>query len=181
MSPLWKKDKLYLLNWAVYNKCIDILVTSLTGIDIDLIIGIARGGLVPAVSLSHRLNVPDLLMLGVRRNLSDDSYPPRGEPSIVTVDETQVSGRELVLIDDIVGDGATMRLAVSEVQRHNPKKIITASLVLNVEATFQPDFYILSVDDWVVFPWEDNPARPETRMEWLTIQGSEDAENRSDF
>ena len=66
----------------------------------DLIVGIARGGLLPALHLSHALDVPLECMHWSTRDSGLTSYSG-------IVDEEIQSGKTVVFVDDINDSGKT--------------------------------------------------------------------------
>jgi uncharacterized protein len=70
------------------------------GVKYDLIIGVVRGGLIPATHLSHLLEVPLRPLVWSRtENIRDSS-----NPHIVTA---LASNKKVLVVDDIVDDGTT--------------------------------------------------------------------------
>ena len=107
----------------------------------DVIVGIARGGLIPAVRLSHLLDLPlEVLNLSFRdgfvtnRVLNLDRY------------------HHILFVDDINDSGKTFKIATQNVVSK------TATLIERDTSDFKCDFVGLSTDDpqWIVFPWEGN-------------------------
>jgi xanthine phosphoribosyltransferase len=112
------------------------------------IMGITRGGLIPAVIISNMLNIRKVYSLGLK------SYEQerQGEIEIYQVPEMS-SIEKVLLIDDISDSGTTLKLT-SEMM--SGKEVVTASLFLKHKTTFTPNVYGTVVPDdlWVVFPWE---------------------------
>jgi hypoxanthine phosphoribosyltransferase len=144
----------------------------------DYILGIARGGLVPAVYLSHRLDVP---MLSVRISLRDHSHTD----DLEVVANKLRKGKKILMIDDICDSGDTLRLIqdllldsvdvgeptpawaeqMFDYTPPAPSYAIThlksAVLIQNLgQDIFTPDYIGRNInkaeeDRWVVFPWEE--------------------------
>src|SRR3989338_5561122 len=108
----FEKDCAAIANWA-------------SGRHIKTIYGIPRGGLVPAVKLSHILDIPLVL------NRDDIS-------------------RDTLIIDDIIDEGNTIdRLIKMAGEPHH-----VASIFYNKSAKHAPHFYLREPKCWVLFPWE---------------------------
>jgi hypoxanthine phosphoribosyltransferase len=95
----------------------DILAILVRNIQADgtpqIIVGVELGGLIPAVMLSHQLGAPTVLALPIRSTTTDFVYASKLPPVAVPQDHfQQVMGRDIVVIDDIVGSGATLRAVV---------------------------------------------------------------------
>lgn len=115
----------------------------------DFVVGIVRGGLVPAVCISHRLNVPLLTIQWSTRDFSEREIP-------FGIKVKHESGhKKLLLVDDIVDNGTTM----SEIKKILPTARI-ASLIYNTnQKLVVPEYYGRKIDrsidkDWVNFWWE---------------------------
>jgi uncharacterized protein len=155
MSPLWKRQNRYLLDWSTFDQSVGYLKGVLEGRELTSIVGIARGGLVPAVALSHHLKISNVSVIAIVRNKSDELYSDRRPPFVAAEVKVNVAGQDVLIVDDIVGDGQTMLLARDQITECKPRSITTAALALNCGSTFRPDFFVFEVDDWVTFPWED--------------------------
>jgi hypoxanthine phosphoribosyltransferase len=112
------------------------------------IIGLSRGGLIPAVIISNMLNIRKVYSLGLK------SYEEerQGEVEIYQVPEISTMDR-ILLIDDISDSGTSFKLTKDMLI---DKEVITASLFLKHKTAFKPNVYgkIVPDDLWVVFPWE---------------------------
>ena len=112
----------------------------------DLIVGITRGGLIPAVYLSHRLDVP-LVCYDPKPKLHLDISDFNVYPKILVVDEIIDSGstiKELLDIFQGIGYNCEFR---------------TACLVVNTAQDFKPDYLTYVIDRknetaFIKFPWE---------------------------
>lgn len=120
----------------------------------DLIVGIARGGLLPALHLSHALDVPMECMHWSTRDSGMQTYSG-------IVDEELQSGKTVVFVDDINDSGLTMTQINEEYSTTPPSDIQPrdmrfVSLVEKVGSTFTTDACALCISDerWIVFPWE---------------------------
>ena len=77
----------------------------------EIIVGIQRGGLIPSVILSHYLNVRYFLSFNINRTVNDDVNAEKTTPALgrnIPFDE--ITHRDILLVDDIVGTGATINV-----------------------------------------------------------------------
>jgi hypoxanthine phosphoribosyltransferase len=122
----------------------------------DLIVGILRGGSVPAVYLSHELDCPvRIIEWSTRDSNKRDTY------SLDQVAAMAESGTKVLIIDDIVDSGTTMQEIKSRLFDtknnilyvalwYNPSQITTIHYWCNAIDR--------SIDDrWVYMPWEKLP------------------------
>lgn len=127
----------------------------------DLIVGIVRGGGVPAVYMSHRLKVPVQM---IHWNTRDDTE--WGNEHNCWVPEEIQGGLKVLIVDDIVDGGDTIKELLSDWQTAvggmgelNKDNIRVAAMWYNTAQDVTVDFYHKTIDRnedqrWVVFPWE---------------------------
>lgn len=120
----------------------------------DLIIGVARGGLVPAVYLSHATGVPMLSC-----DMSHQAAPP-WELLVQLAQRTQ-SGERFLFVDDINDSGRTIGLLRHRLAAEGavPAAVRFATLLDNEVSAERVDYRARTIDrrtvkDWFVFPWE---------------------------
>lgn len=112
----------------------------------DVVVGIARGGLVPAVILSHKFNVPlRTINVSLRDFESLESYNFSNEFD------------NILFIDDIADSGATFQQIAEPYKLNNTyDNVRSAALFVRHTNTFEIDYYGKHIEDdaWLVFPWE---------------------------
>jgi len=74
------KSKIY-LSWDIIETLVDMLVMNIKKSEIDSIMGLPRGGLIPAVMLSHKLDLP-LVFEPTEKTLIVDDICDSGETFI---------------------------------------------------------------------------------------------------
>jgi hypothetical protein len=115
-----------------------------------VIVGVAKGGLVPAVILANLLKYP-------MRCVEYSSKTGKGDNKDHFNYVPSMLGGRLLIIDDICDSGKTFEELV-QILRPN-REIKTAALYTKQSSQFQPDFYAHKMIGqqevpWVVFPWE---------------------------
>ncbi|MFE2944893.1 phosphoribosyltransferase [Streptomyces sp. NPDC059255] len=163
-APVWRRDRLLTISWDAMGRMLGALARDITasGYAPTVVAGIARGGLPPAIALSNLLAVADFRILAIPRNTSNSRYSERGEAVLdYVVPDRDMRGARVLLVDDIMGDGGTMALAVDTVRRLGAEEVRTAVVVRNLGAASSADFTAVEVDDWTVFPWETPPGPGE--------------------
>jgi hypoxanthine phosphoribosyltransferase len=128
----------------------------------DIIVGIVRGGSVPAVYLSHRLKVPVQMVHWNTR----DSSKWGNESNCWIPEQIMDDGLKVLLVDDIVDGGDTIRELLADWQTsvagmgNLPVDNIQIScMIYNTAQSIQPHFFHQTIDRnedqrWVIFPWE---------------------------
>lgn len=66
-----------------------------------------------------------------------------------------ISGKKVLIVDDITDTGETLHLAVDYVMRLNPAEVRTAVLQHKICSSFIPDFYGQKIIRWrwIIYPW----------------------------
>lgn len=116
------------------------------GVPPSLIVGVERGGLIPAVHLSHLLDIPmDTLLWQTR----DGAFKEKDKTSMSAV---IAAGGNILVVDDINDTGTTF----SEIQECYDR-ITTAALTERASSKYRCDYVGMPIHqdvDWVIFPWE---------------------------
>lgn len=120
----------------------------------DVIMGISRGGLVPGVILSHKMNLP---MVPLRWSTRDFLYSD--EDTINDISDEIADGKTVLIIDDICDTGHTFRLLADffdNLPGVNKDKIIWAALHKRHNSEFDLDVFAEEVqgESWIVYPYE---------------------------
>jgi len=118
----------------------------------DLIIGLARGGWVLARVLCDLLGVKDLLSLKVEH--WGITGTPDGKAKLKYPFQIDLTGKRILVVDDITDTGESMMLAVEHVRTMNPSDVRTATLRHINGSKFTPDYFGDEITwRWVIFPW----------------------------
>jgi uncharacterized protein len=118
----------------------------------DIIVGISRGGLVPARILTDLLETPQLAFIQVE--FYTDIQQTLQKPILKQTLTTQVSFKKALIVDDIADTGESLKLAKTHLQQQSASQVKTATLYQKPQSTITPDFYEKQTTSWVVFPWE---------------------------
>jgi hypoxanthine phosphoribosyltransferase len=120
-----------------------------------LLVGIGRGGLAPAVFLSHRMNLP---LVSIDHSARIAQF---GEELVAVLARRTREGDRLLFVEDINDSGRTIgeiRAALAAEEAIGAR-IRFAVLLDNVRSTQRVDYRFRAIDravqkDWFVFPWE---------------------------
>ncbi|UXD21916.1 phosphoribosyl transferase [Ignicoccus pacificus DSM 13166] len=122
----------------------------------DVIIAIARGGLVPARLLVDYMNVIDMLSIKVEHWIETGSHQEEAVIKYETKD-VDLSGKKVLIVDDICDTGKSLVVARDFVKKYwNPDEIRLATLqYIEPVAQIKPDYYVDLVKDWTwyMYPW----------------------------
>lgn len=112
----------------------------------DGVVGVLRGGVVPARFLVARLAIEDMYAVNVRK---------RGEERIVTtVIDEYLSGRRLLLVEDVLESGRSLLAAKKYFEMQKGAIVATAALYFTAASEITPDFSLGQVDEVPHFPWD---------------------------
>jgi hypoxanthine phosphoribosyltransferase len=121
----------------------------------DFLVGIGRGGLVPAAYLSHRLGVA---MLSVDISSGEPAF---ADELLEKLAGKIGSGERLLIVDDINDSGTTIASlrAALEAQGADETHLRVAVLIDNVSSRARAEYWSRRIDRredkrWFVFPWE---------------------------
>lgn len=123
----------------------------------DYIVGVVRGGCVPAVYLSHRLKVPVQM---VHWSTRDEGV--EGNESNYWIPEDLQAGKKILLVEDIIDTGLSIKTLLADWQSSvfnslPLENIRICSLIFNENNIEQvkADYYgRLHAGHFAVFPWE---------------------------
>ncbi len=158
---VFEHKRVWMLERQTYDCVVALLLESIRELwEVEVVIGIARGGREPARQIAGQLQVP-YYEVKARYNSSDELYSATDASITVDFSALPDDGRRLkaVLVDDICGTGTTM-ITVRDhlVNMRHYHDVYTVALCRNAGSAFTPDLYVWQTDDWVVFPWETQPT-----------------------
>ena len=126
-----------------------------SGYEPEIVIGLARGGLVPARLISDYLNIKDLY--AVKTEHWGVTATPDGKAKLAQGLQVSIKGRKVLVVDDITDTGQSLKLALEHVINHAPKEAKTATLLHITHSKYIPDYYSEEVPEdnwtWFIFPW----------------------------
>ena len=127
----------------------------------DMVLAIARGGLLVAAALGYALGVKNTFSMNVEFYTGIDErlempmiLPP--VPDLVDFAETRV-----LIADDVADTGATLAL-VKEFCEGKVAEVRCAVLYEKPHSTVQCEYVWRRTDRWITFPWSaQDPVAPE--------------------
>lgn len=142
----------------------------------SVIVGLTRGGWVPARLLCDHLQVKKLY--AVKTEHWGITANQNGKALLTQELNANIEGENVLIVDDITDTGESLKLAIEHVENLGPKEIQTATLLHITHSKLEPSFYSVRVPEnewtWFVFPWnlhEDlRTLLPKTLMSGKTEQ-----------
>ncbi len=123
--------------------------------DPDVIVGLTRGGWVAARLLADLLGIKRLYAVKVEH--WGITAQPDGKARLVQGLANDISGRNVLIVDDITDTGESLELATRHVAKGDPGELRSATVLHITHSKFEPDFYEIEVPKeewaWFIFPW----------------------------
>ena len=140
------KNKIY-LDYDDINSMNMNLVNIVSKFKPDLIVGITRGGLLPALHLSHHLDRPLKTIVWQTRDNSSCEIN-------TDLQEMINKGTRTVFVDDINDTGRTFT-EINTAYHGDSSNVMFTSLVQKTDTSFSANA-ALTIDDerWIIYPWE---------------------------
>ena len=142
--PTWNQIYAMLVRQAGKIRC--------RGFKPDVIVGVTRGGLVPARVLSDLLGTCELATVGVEFYVG--VAETRSEPVLKQSVSADVTGKKVLLVDDVADSGKSLLLAKEHLQNKGVAEVRVATVYCKPLSALTPDFYEKETRLWVVFPWD---------------------------
>ena len=147
-----------ILTWAGFGDASRELAAQVAagGFRPDVIVAVARGGLVVAGALAYALGVK--LADAMNVEFYTDVATTLPDPVLLAplLDIESIAGRRVLVADDVADSGRTMEL-VMEILLANGAEVRTAVLYTKPTSVFRVDFAWKQTDAWIVFPWSALP------------------------
>jgi len=147
------------VNWDIINFNITLFLNKIKNESFDLIVPIARGGLVPGTAISYKAKIPNVYPLHLKSyndNNKQEEIKFLNKPDLEYLCNN-FSKSNILIFDDLSDTGKTLQYAAKFFDYNlNAAKVKTGTLYIKHGTAFIPDIYVqeLSNDLWVNFPWE---------------------------
>jgi len=146
----------------------------------DLVVAVARGGLVPAGAVAYALGTKAMGTLNVEFYTGVAETLP--EPVVLPplMDTSDLPGRKVLVVDDVADSGKTLALVMDLIRSKGLPADLDLDLdlddaaaeSLHVEArsavvyakprsVIDPDYVWRRTDRWIMFPWSSQPPVTE--------------------
>lgn len=138
----------------------------------DLVIAVARGGLLPAGAISYALGVKAMGTMNVEFYTGVGETLP--EPVVLPpfMDTSDIPGRKVLVVDDVADSGKTLAMVMRLISEYGipgdtdgdgvanefiPADARSAVLYTKPVSIIEPDYTWKHTDEWIAFPWSDKP------------------------
>lgn len=118
----------------------------------DVIIGLSRGGLVPARLFCDYLHIKNCYTIKVDH--WGITATKDGQAKLTQNLDMDLTDMNVLIVDDITDTGQSMEVAKKYLEELNPKKVKTATLIHLKDSKYVPDFFGIEREwAWIIFPW----------------------------
>lgn len=123
---------------------------------VDVIVSIARGGVIPARIMDEYIHADRFLTIGVSSYHNNKCTGSIKEYQPLPVDSFKDPNDIIVIIDDISDKGLTFQHVYRDIASRSLHNVYTAAPYIKRNTKFVPNFWHeqFQDDEWVIFPYE---------------------------
>lgn len=142
------------LGWVEFGSAARELSTDVvrSGFVPDVVVAIARGGLLLAGAMAYAMSVKSCGALNVEFYTGVDARLP--EPIMLAphLDQESLTDKRVLVVDDVSDSGRTLSMVVTLLERTGAD-VRSVCLYTKPGTILTPDFAWKSTDRWIDFPW----------------------------
>jgi xanthine phosphoribosyltransferase len=125
-------------------------LTKLIQYDFDAIIAIARGGMTMAHMMGEHYDMREVYTINTIGYIDDKKLE---KTEVFNIPDIK-NAKHVLVVDDIVDSGDTMKLVLETMSERYPNcEFKSASLFYKKTAVMKPDWYVHIADKWIDFFW----------------------------
>lgn len=166
VSPTWEQMGEYTFRLA--KEILD------SGEKFDRVVALAKGGWTWARTLMDYLGIDEISSV---RFKSYQGINESIEPQLIQPLTDSIHGQKVLLFDEVIDTGETVKRASEYLKIMGGKSIKTASLCYKPHSCITPDYFAFKTTAWVVFPHEIREFIEASTHKWKST-GVKDAEIR---
>ena len=118
----------------------------------EIIIGIARGGWIPARVLSDLLNNPNIASIKTEFYIGFTKY--LDGIKITQPISIDITNKKILIGDEIADSGKSLKKVIENLSEHGAMEIKIATIYCKPWSEIIPNYYEKITQKWIVFPWE---------------------------
>lgn len=160
VAPSWEE---------IQQSCVEIAwKTKTDGFKPDIIVGVARGGWIPARLIADILGIGNLTSLGI--SFYSDIATTEKKPTITQPISTTIKDKVTLMVDDVADTGQSLKVGRDHVVGLLPRRLKIATIYKKPWSIITPDYYTSESDAWIIFPWEQAESTRSLKKK-LTAEG----------
>ena len=144
-----------IVSWEELERLVGILAERIAKTDVDLMLTITRGGMVPAGMLAYELGIRNILVAAVK--YYDDEGKPGPSPTFFQFPADRLlRGQRVLIVDEVWDSGTTIHAVADRVRQAGgiPTTVVLHYKPGRSRVRSLPDHYAAITDNWVVYPFK---------------------------
>lgn len=143
------------ISWEEVAELCTELALRLAGQRFDALMGIARGGLVPAALIAQEMGIRNVLVAAAAGYEGD-----RRDAELAFLEfpaDCAVTGRRVLVVDDIWDSGRTIEAVRARLRNVGAEVTVAVLHYKPRQSAYpdrMPDLWCRDTDNWIVYPWE---------------------------
>lgn len=158
-TPNWVHPDRENLTWETFGEASRYLSQEIvdSGWMPDLIVGVARGGLIPAGAIGYAIGVKEMGAINVEFYTDIGATLP--EPIILNprLDTESLTDKKVLVVDDVADSGKTLDLVVNML-KETASEVRSAVIYTKPTTIFEPDYSWKKTEAWINFAWSVLPV-----------------------
>lgn len=158
-TPNWVHPDRENLTWETFGEASRYLSQEIvdSGWMPDLIVGVARGGLIPAGAIGYAIGIKEMGAINVEFYTDIGATLP--EPIILNpqLDTESLTDKKVLVVDDVADSGKTLDLVVNML-KETASEVRSAVIYTKPTTIFEPDYSWKKTEAWINFAWSVLPV-----------------------
>lgn len=124
----------------------------------DLIVSIARSGLIPAALIAYTLGNKQLYVVKIdfTKTQRESKNQDLMERPVITQELTKdVRGLKILVVDEMCVSGSTLKMMRDYMDMKQPQEVKYAVLYKQPWSEFTPDYFGREIEAWPIYPWKE--------------------------
>ncbi|MDX1566885.1 MAG: phosphoribosyltransferase family protein [Longimicrobiales bacterium] len=139
------------LSWEMFGElCRALAFRVAREYDPEMVVGIARAGVIPGAVVASILRV-DFFSMKISRREGGEVV--RDRPAVLSAAPREAAGKRVLIVDEITSSGETLRMALAAVRDVQPAEVRTATSFARPSG-YKPDYFALETGAEIIFPWD---------------------------
>lgn len=158
-NPSGSEPPREVLTWETFGQASRSLAQTIVddGYRPDLILGIARGGLLPAGSISYALDIKNVHVINVEfyTGVNERLEMPVMLPPVPQA--VDLTAKRVLIVDDVADTGGTLQV-VRDFCAEHVAETRCAVIYEKDRSSVQCEYVWKRTNDWIDFPWSSLPT-----------------------
>lgn len=157
-----------ILTWDMFGRAAQSLAHAIydDGFMPDIILSVARGGMLLGAHLGYTLGIKDVSVISVEFYTAVNEHHEKPVILPPTPPKEHLEGKRILIVDDVADTGGTMNSVLGFLDEV-AEEVRVAVLYEKPISVVHCDYIWKNTPKWIVFPWSDIPP--------ITGQGVSDA------